>query len=73
MHKVQLPTANLDKSKKYYVTFTIDKAHNGGNGGQQSRGGGFSEVIEETSFEESSEAPQAMASANYVIPQVESR
>ena len=27
LHKVRLPTENLDKSKKYYVTFTIDKAN----------------------------------------------
>ena len=25
MHQVHLPTENLDKSKKYYVTFTINR------------------------------------------------
>ena len=31
LHKVKLPTETLDKSKKYYVTFTINNA-NGTNG-----------------------------------------
>ena len=31
LHKVKLPTESLDKSKKYYVTFTINNA-NGTNG-----------------------------------------
>lgn len=42
LHKVRLPTENLDKSKKYYVTFTIDKAANNG-------------IIEESSFDENEE------------------
>ena len=29
MHQVHLPTENLDKSKKYYVTFTINRRGNG--------------------------------------------
>ena len=28
-HKVDLPTEKLDKSKKYYVTFTINRGKNG--------------------------------------------
>ena len=34
LHKVKLPTETLDKSKKYYVTFTINNA-NGTNGSQE--------------------------------------
>ena len=68
LHKVRLPTENLDKSKKYYVTFTIDKAN------------GFSDdVIEEKSFEENDEDEENLinqvtnGASNHVIPQVESR
>ena len=77
LHKVRLPTENLDKSKKYYVTFTIDKAN-----GLQSN-----DVIQENSFDESHEeqlgnnlqntnqiqATNAHTSNHHVIPQVESR
>ena len=79
LHKVRLPTENLDKSKKYYVTFTIDKAN-----GLQSN-----DVIQDNSFDESHEEQvlgnanlqnnQIQASTNahtsnhHVIPQVESR
>ena len=34
LHKVKLPTETLDKSKKYYVTFTINNA-NGTAGSQE--------------------------------------
>ena len=66
MHKVRLPTENLDKSKKYYVTFTIDKANSSS----------FSDdVIEEKSFEESESGQENMINqvTTHVIPQVESR
>ena len=71
MHKVRLPTENLDKSKKYYVTFTIDKANGSFN----------DDTIEENSYEEEDEEntetlindATTRPSNTHVIPQVESR
>ena len=60
MHKVNLPTQSLDKSKKYYVTFTIDRAN------------GFKDVIEESSFEDeaavASDEQVVGLRTNHVIP-----
>ena len=49
LHKVKLPTETLDKSKKYYVTFTINNANgtNGSNGSHE-----LQDVEEEEMFRE---------------------
>lgn len=63
LHKVRLPTDSLDKSKKYFVTFTIDKAASGL----------ANNTIDESSFEEQTEEEYT---TSYVIPpppQLESR
>lgn len=66
LHKVRLPTDTLDKSKKYFVTFTIDKAATAAAGLAPNN------TIEESSFEEQNEDEYT---TSYVIPppQIESR